>query len=174
MLGIDKWTAFFFSTALTASRLSKDPSTKVGSVIAKDGKVISTGYNGFPKGWPDAEEFLNDRELKYKLVEHAERNAISQALHNSGSIRDGAIYVTHCPCTDCAKGIIQAGIKSVSIPHYPEFEKRWGFDFTEKLLTTCGVDVRRYRPEDIRSSIQNFFDIDMTFLPGEPIVCREC
>jgi len=148
--------------------MSKDPSTKVGACIVKDGKVVSVGYNGFPKGVPDSEEFLNNRELKYKLVEHAERNALTSALHNSGSVLGGSVYISHCPCTDCAKGLIQAGIKMVRFPYYPVFEDRWGFDFTEKLFNMCGVQIERYDPKELRSSIHDLFDIDMNFLGEQP------
>lgn len=160
---LTKWDCFFFASALTASRLSKDPSTKVGAAIENNGHLVSTGYNGFPKGFPDKPEYLLDRDLKIRLVEHAERNAISQALNKPGDIRNGSIYITHCPCTDCAKGIIQAGIKKIQFPHYPEFEKRWDFPFTRNLLEQCGVEIIQFDPEAIIDGIKNNFDIEMTF-----------
>lgn len=161
---MNKWDAAFFSTAFVASRLSKDPSTKVGATIVSDGKVISWGFNGLPRGHPDTDEYLLNRDLKLRLVEHAERNAISQALNNSGSIRGGSIYITHCPCTDCAKGIIQAGIKEVNFPYYPEFEKRWDFEFTAELLKRCGVTIRKFDPLMIKNQIRDQFQIGMNFI----------
>lgn len=97
-----------------ADRKSKDPSTKVGAIIARsDRTILSMGYNGFPRGVFDTPERYNDRELKYKLVVHAEANAILAA----GTIPSACtLYSTLFPCNECAKMIIQAGIKRVISP----------------------------------------------------------
>lgn len=170
----DKWDTYFFSKAITASRMSKDPSTKVGAVIENHGKEISSGFNGFPRGVPDLASFLDDRETKIKLVEHAERNALSQALFNSGAIQGGTMFITHCPCRDCAKGIIQAGIRRIKFPYYPDFEKRWDFEFTSTMLDWGGVEYSRYSVEEIKNSIEEHLGIVMPFLPGvSKFACQE-
>jgi dCMP deaminase len=111
-----KWDLRFLELAKSVSTWSKDPSTKVGAVLVNDLKqVVGMGYNGFARGVEDTSERLNNRETKYKLVVHAEVNAIIQAGHDA---RDSVLYV--CPsfmippiCHDCCKMAIQAGIKGV-------------------------------------------------------------
>lgn len=108
------WDEFFMGVAVLAAKRSKDPNTQVGACIVDvNNVIISTGYNGFPIGCSD-DEFPWDREgekTKYPYVVHAELNAI---LNASGkSMRDARIYVALFPCNECAKAIIQAGIKEV-------------------------------------------------------------
>lgn len=108
------WDEFFMGVAVLAAKRSKDPNTQVGACIVDENNVIiSTGYNGFPIGCSD-DEFPWDREgevTKYPFVVHAELNAI---LNASGkSMRGARIYVALFPCNECAKAIIQAGIKEV-------------------------------------------------------------
>ena len=93
---------------------SKDPSTKCGAVIASpDRTVISTGFNGLPRGVKDKEEILNDRELKYQCTIHAEENAILNATTRE-VLRGCSIYIHPIPpCSNCAARIIQAGITRV-------------------------------------------------------------
>ena len=78
------------------------------------GQVLAQGYNGFPRGIDDSEERYNDRERKYGLVVHAEMNVIYNATYNGVSLDGATLYVTGLPvCSECAKGIIQVGIKRV-------------------------------------------------------------
>ena len=115
--GQEWWDRHFLGMAEFVSTASKDPSTKVGAVIVDPGTnlVFGHGYNGFPRGIQDTEERYNDRELKYKLVVHAEVNAILMA----GSLARGATLYTYPSfmlppiCTDCCKIAIQAGIKEI-------------------------------------------------------------
>ena len=89
-----KWIKRYFEIARTVSTWSKDPSSKIGAVIIGDnGQIISQGYNGFPRGVNDAEERYNNRELKYKMVVHAELNAILNALYNGSSVKGASIFV---------------------------------------------------------------------------------
>ena len=108
------WDEYFMGIALLAARRSKDPSTQVGAcIVSQDNIIISTGYNGMPKGCSD-DEFPWDRtgeETKYPYVVHAELNAILNA--NGRDLRGSRIYVALFPCNECAKAIIQAGIKEV-------------------------------------------------------------
>ena len=111
------WDEYFMGIAMLAARRSKDPNTQVGAcIVSQDNIIISTGYNGMPKGCSD-DEFPWDRSgeneaaTKYPYVVHAELNAI---LNASGrDLRGSRIYVALFPCNECAKAIIQSGIKVV-------------------------------------------------------------
>ena len=108
------WDEYFMGIAMLAARRSKDPSTQVGAcIVSPDNIIISTGYNGMPKGCSD-DEFPWDRtgaETKYPYVVHAELNAILNA--NGRDLRDSRVYVALFPCNECAKAIIQSGVKEV-------------------------------------------------------------
>lgn len=94
------------------SKLSKDPRTKVGALILRpDFSIASLGYNGFPKGFPDTDEYWNDREIKNKIVKHAEENAFHFCMDQS--LKDYSMIVTHFPCSRCAGDIVQRGIGTV-------------------------------------------------------------
>lgn len=108
------WQRFFHVMALHVATASKDPSTKCGSVIVDaERRVLGLGYNGFPRGVRDDDERYDDRALKYKLVVHAEANAILNAV---GGVGGCTLFSTKFPCTECAKLIIQAGIATVVSP----------------------------------------------------------
>lgn len=120
---------------------SKDPSTKVGAVIAREKRVLSLGYNGFPKGVWDSRERLENRELKYKLVQHAERNALDQA---ETSVEGATLYTTMQPCGECAKSIVQRGIKRVVTLHNEGVRERWKeeWDVASVLFVEGGVELK--------------------------------
>jgi dCMP deaminase len=99
---------------LTATK-SKDPSSKIGAVIVKDNRVISTGYNGFPIGVMDSLERYEVREIKYKFVVHAEHNSILTAARFGISTHGSTIYTNGLPCNNCMKSIIQSGINEIVI-----------------------------------------------------------
>ena len=108
------WDEYFMGIAMLAARRSKDPSTQVGAcIVSPDNIIISTGYNGMPKGCSD-DEFPWDRtgeETKYPYVVHAELNAILNA--NGRDLHGSRIFVALFPCNECAKAIIQSGVKEV-------------------------------------------------------------
>ena len=110
------WDEYFMGIAMLAAKRSKDPNTQVGAcIVSPDNIIISTGYNGMPKGCSD-DEFPWDREgqqdmTKYPYVIHAELNAILNA--NGRDLRGSRIYVALFPCNECAKAIIQSGISEV-------------------------------------------------------------
>ena len=108
------WDERYLNLAQHISTWSKDPSRKIGAVVVGDGgQILSIGYNGFPRGIKD-DERLHDRETKYPLVVHAEMNAIYNATLNGISLRGSTLYVWGLPvCSDCARGVIQVGIKRV-------------------------------------------------------------
>lgn len=153
---IDKWDAFFLQNARLVSSLSKDPSTKVGVVIVdQDRNVISTGYNGFPRGIPDKEEWYGDRETKIKYVEHAERNAIVQAANHGVPLKNCSIYSTHFSCMSCAKGVINAGIRNFIYICDPVFEARWDADEVKDFYRMAGVRLRPYTKEELNAAATN-------------------
>ena len=110
------WDEYFMGVAMLAAKRSKDPSTQVGCcIVSQDNIIISTGYNGMPKGCSD-DEFPWDRtgedtNTKYPYVVHAELNAILNA--NGRDLRGSRLYVALFPCNECAKAIIQSGVKEV-------------------------------------------------------------
>ena len=112
--GYISWDEYFMGVALLAAKRSKDPNTQVGAcIVSPDNIILSTGYNGFPAGCSD-DEYPWDREgeeTKYPYVVHAELNAILNA--NGKSLRGATIYVALFPCNECAKAIIQSGIRRV-------------------------------------------------------------
>jgi dCMP deaminase len=136
---VNKWDFNFLSLAATVSSYSKDPSTKVGAVIVDDNnRIVSMGYNGFPKGIKDNER-LNDRILKYQMVIHAEINAI---LFADKQVENCTIYTfPFMPCSNCSSVIIQKGIKRVV--SVPSNEERWTANFkqSEEMFKEVGVDL---------------------------------
>ena len=138
---LSKWDERFMELAMHVADWSKDPSTKVGSVIvAPDRRIVSLGYNGFPRGVTDSEERLNDRPTKYAFVAHAERNALDNA---DITMRGCTLYVTLQPCADCTKSIIQKGITKLvcavdkkKTDHYNTF-----INYSLVMLNEAGVEV---------------------------------
>ena len=108
------WDEYFMGVAMLAALRSKDPSTQVGAcIVSPENIIISTGYNGMPKGCND-DEFPWDRtgeDTKYPYVVHAELNAILNA--NGRDLRGSRTYVALFPCNECAKAIIQSGIREI-------------------------------------------------------------
>lgn len=111
------WKNRYLLLAKQVAAWSKDPSRKIGAVaIGAKGQVLSQGYNGFPRGIFDLDERLNNRETKYKYTIHAEMNCIFNASLNGVSLDGADLYVYGLPvCSECAKGIVQVGIKRVFI-----------------------------------------------------------
>lgn len=130
--------------AKSVSEWSKDPSRKIGAVaVSSKGQVLCTGYNGFPRGIDDSLTRYYDRELKYKLVVHAEMNAIFNATYNGVSLDGATMYVYGLPvCSDCAKGLIQVGIKRVVMQMHGEVLDRWkeSWELTSQLFTEAGIE----------------------------------
>jgi dCMP deaminase len=142
------WDKRWFGLAQHVSTWSKDPSTKVGAVIVdSDQRMLSMGWNGFPRGVKDSSERLDHRDTKYKLVVHAEANAIYNAGYNGVSLKDSTMYVHGLPCcNECAKAIIQSGVKRVYM-RYPTDESRleWAesFKVTSQMFGEAGVICQR-------------------------------
>ena len=110
----DKWNKRFMEMAFLVASWSKDTSTKTGAVVVgPDREIRATGYNGLVRGVDDNKPERLERPTKYDFFEHAERNAIYNACLTGTSLKGCVMYATHAPCTDCARAIIQAGIKTV-------------------------------------------------------------
>lgn len=134
------WDIRLLDLAFHIREWSKDPSTKVGAVIANDDhQVLSLGYNGFPRGVRDLKSRYDDRETKLLYVAHAERNALDNAFMD---VRGATLYSTLCPCNECAKSIIQRGIrKVVTLSPPPEKYKLFNFDVTFNMFREGGVQT---------------------------------
>ena len=136
------WDEYFMGIAILASKRSKDPNTQVGAcIVSPDNIIISTGYNGMPKGCSD-DEFPWDRtgeeiDTKYPFVVHAELNAILNA--NGRDLRGSRLYVALFPCNECAKAIIQCGIKEV-IYMSDKYSGTMGNLASKKMLQVAGVN----------------------------------
>lgn len=147
----EKWDRRFLDLASHISGWSKDPSTKVGCVVVgEDREIRSTGFNGFPRGIEDSMERLDDRELKYPLICHAEENAIMHAARIGISLKDCTAYVTWPPCTRCARSLIQAGVVEVVYPGNIEIPERWMEDFerSSSMMKEAGVITRSTKHSD--------------------------
>ena len=141
----NKWDKRFLDLAEHIASWSKDPSKKIGAVaVGAQGQILSQGYNGFPRGINDLDFRYEDREEKYKLVVHAEMNVIYNASYNGVSLNDSTLYVYGLPvCHDCAKGIIQVGIKNVMMSRKVlPIDKRWEESWitTQKLFKESGIN----------------------------------
>ena len=142
------WDEYFMGIAMLAAHRSKDPNTQVGAcVVSPDNIIISTGYNGMPKGcsddtfpWERKADCVND--TKYPFVVHAELNAILNA--NGRDLRGSKIYVALFPCNECAKAIIQSGIKEV-IYLSDKYADTLGTLASKKMLDAAGVQCTQLR-----------------------------
>lgn len=123
---------------------SKDPSTKVSATIFRGKYPIAASYNGFPPGIEDTHERLHNRELKYKLVQHAEANAIATCSKLGISTEGTTMAVTHFPCSTCAGLMIGAGIKKVVVQEpNADFLSRWkdSVELSKEMFAEAGVEL---------------------------------
>jgi dCMP deaminase len=143
------WDEYFYEMANLVATKSKDTSTQIGAVIVgPDNEIRSTGYNSFPKGLNDDLEERQERPEKYYWIEHAERNALYNAAKIGVSTKDCTMYL-NCgiPCCDCARGIINSGIKQIYIceaditksSHWLEHSKR-----SKIMLSEADVNLIYY------------------------------
>jgi dCMP deaminase len=149
------WDMKYSELAKYISSWSKDPSIKVGSItVGGRGQILSQGYNGFPRGIEDTQERLNNRKEKYKYVVHAEMNCIYNATLNGVSLNGATLYVYGLPvCSECAKGVIQVGIKRVVI-YTPEITKA---DIPEKWKVSGEQSRAMFKEADVTV---NWYDKD--------------
>lgn len=141
------WDEYFMGVAMLSALRSKDPNTQVGAcIVSQDNKILSMGYNGFPLGCSD-DDFPWNRESedpydsKYFYSTHSELNAILN--YRGGSLEGSKIYVTLFPCNECAKAIIQCGIKTL-IYADDKYADTASVRASKRMLTAAGVEVSRY------------------------------
>lgn len=141
------WDEYFIGVAALSGMRSKDPNTQVGAcIVSQDNKILSMGYNGFPNGCDD-DEFPWERsgeanETKYPFVTHGELNAILN--YRGGSLEGAKIYVTLFPCNECAKAIIQAGIKTV-VYACDKYAGEASTLASKRMLRAAGVELVPYQ-----------------------------
>ena len=142
-----KWDEYFMAISKLSAMRSKDPSTQVGAcIVSNDNRILSIGYNGTPNGYSD-DEFPWNREgenlnTKYTYVCHAEMNAVLNYRGSKKDLEDAKIYVDLFPCNECAKIIIQSGIKKVIYlsDKYADSENNIA---SRKLFDMCGVKYEK-------------------------------
>ncbi len=141
------WDEYFMSVAILAGMRSKDPNSQVGAcIVSSDNKILSMGYNGFPRGCSD-DEFPWAREgepmdTKYLYVVHSELNAILN--YRGGSLEGAKLYVSLFPCNECAKAIIQAGIKTV-VYDQDKYQDTPSVMASKRMMDAAGVRYYRYQ-----------------------------
>jgi dCMP deaminase len=142
------WDQRFMRIAEEVSSWSKDPGTKVGAVLVKDRRIISTGFNGFPQGIVDSLENYLNRDIKLQYTVHAEMNAILNAAASGAKTNGSTLFTTFPPCVSCATCIIQAQVAKVISPPVSSAPERWKESFTKghDLLVEAGVEVLNFDP----------------------------
>ena len=143
-MNLEKAQKYFKLAKYQAELFSKDPVCKVGAILlAPDSyQILSMGYNGLPRKVKETPERW-DRPLKYKYVEHAERNAIYNASRHGTPLEGSIAVITKFPCCDCARALIQSGI-SVIVTETPDFNHpRWGEDFkiSQELFHEVNIEI---------------------------------
>lgn len=146
------WDEYFMAIAFISTKRSKDPNTQVGAcIVDENNRILSIGYNGAPNGFSDKEfpwervgDFLN---TKYAYVVHAERNAILNYKGNNKDFNNAKIYVTEFPCNECAKELVQTGIKEVIYlsDKYHDSESNIA---SRLILDKCGIKYRQMQFSD--------------------------
>jgi dCMP deaminase len=151
----EKWDRHFLGMALYHARLSKDPSTRVGSIIVgPDREILSAGFNGFPRGVADTHERLHDRATKLQLVVHAEMNALLAAARTGMRLKGCKLYLAATdssgmvwggpPCTRCTVEIIQVGITEIVSYPIKSAPSKWHADLVtaRALIEEVGIVYR--------------------------------
>jgi len=145
-MSINKWYIRYLKLAKEVATWSKDPSTQVGAVVVgSKGQILSQGYNGFPRGISDSNKRLNDRDVKLSFIVHAEMNAIYNATYSGVSLDGSTIFIHGLPaCSECAKGIIQVGIKRVVVSKQciearPHWNDSW--NKSKSMFAEAGVAI---------------------------------
>lgn len=141
------WDEYFMGVSMLSGMRSKDPNTQVGAcIVGKDHRILSMGYNGFPNGCSD-DLFPWAREgavleTKYSFVAHSELNAILN--YRGGSLEGASLYVSLFPCNECAKAIIQAGIKRV-VYASDKYKDTSASIASRRMFDAAGVEYHEYR-----------------------------
>lgn len=140
------WDDYFMGISLLSAQRSKDPNTQVGACIVKDKKIIGIGYNGFPIGCSDdelpwARKADNPNDTKYPYVVHAEVNAV---LNSTRDLQSSTIYIALFPCNECAKVLIQSGVKEI-VYLSDKYAETDSVIASKKMLDMAGVVYRQLK-----------------------------
>ena len=145
--GYISWDEYFMGVAKLSGMRSKDPNSQVGAcIVSNDNKILSMGYNGFPMGcsddeFPWAREGEEELDKKYLYVTHSELNAILN--YRGGSLEGAKLYVSLFPCNECAKAIIQAGIKTI-VYECDKYADTPAVRASTRMLDAAGVRYYKY------------------------------
>jgi dCMP deaminase len=139
----DKSIKYYKLSEYLANLMSKDPNTKVGTLIIdkESYHILSEGYNGFPRGINEKDQKRWERPTKYKYVSHSEANAICNAARHGISLKNSIAVITMFPCSTCTKLLIQSGITEI-VTQKPDFNHhRWGEEFkvSNEMLVEAGI-----------------------------------
>jgi dCMP deaminase len=143
---ITDWNSRFSTLAESIASWSKDPSSKIGAIAVDPTthRILSTGYNGFPKGIVDTQDRLTDRPTKYKLIVHAEANCIYNATFSGTSLNGSHLYVYGLPvCSECAKAVISVGVSKVFVKVNGSVSSKWqeSWETSSEMFKEAGVEV---------------------------------
>lgn len=151
------WDEYFMGVAKLSALRSKDPNTQVGAcIVSADNKILSMGYNGFPIGCSD-DDFPWERDgedpldIKYLYSTHSELNAILN--YRGGSLEGAKIYVTLFPCSECAKAIIQCGIRTVVFGD-DKYDETHSVVASKRMLKSAGVIFYKYESTNRKIEIE--------------------
>ena len=149
------WDEYFMGVAILAAQRSKDPNTQVGAcIVSNDNKILSIGYNGMPLNCSD-DDFTWERDTaddnKYFYTVHSELNAILN--YRGGSLEGSKIYVTLFPCNECAKAIIQSGIKTI-VYGSDKYAGTPAVNASKRMLNAAGVRYYQYQPSGRKIEIE--------------------
>jgi len=141
------WDSWFMEHTYLAARKSRDPKTKIGAVLVKDKKIISTGFNGFPIGVEDLDERYQDRITKHDFVAHAESNCILTAARFGISTCGSTLYTQGIACNECCKAVIQGGVKELVVhKQWPNLvhNENWvkSINISKIMFKEAGVEIR--------------------------------
>lgn len=142
------WDSYFMLSAKLAAERSKDPSTQVGAVVVnQDNRIVASGYNGMPRGFPDdiglwGKTSADEIRTKYPFVVHAEANAVTNWYHRDPNQRH-RLFVTLFPCNECAKLIVQSGIKEVIYANAPR-EWKECYEASTMIFQMADVELTPY------------------------------
>lgn len=142
-----EWDQLFMEKVYLIAKKSKDPRTKIGAVLVKNNVAILEGFNGFPRKVKDYRSRYEDREIKYKLVVHAEANSVFVAAKLGISIDGATCYTQGMPCNECCKALLQGGIKEIVIhSRWPSMGPKWeeAAKWSELMCDEAGIKVRQF------------------------------
>jgi len=156
---LNKWQQRWFRRAIETGKWSKDEKHKIGCIIVDDDNIeLSGGFNGFPRQVEDDDRLLyKNRDIKNRIIIHAEANAVASAARKGRSLLNGTAFCTQAPCSQCAGLLIQAGVQALYF--FSNTTLHWGesIKIAKDILTEAGVDW--YEVESI-VEVDNTFAVD--------------